>query len=65
MTPKEKARELVGKSMPLAHDWESDNEIVAIKIALLCVNEILSHAGTVNNHDVSFWYDVKKEIEQL
>jgi hypothetical protein len=40
MKAKEKAEELVANSMPLAHDWESDNKVVAIKIALLCVKEI-------------------------
>ena len=79
MTPKEKAKYLVNKSMPLAHDWESDNEVVAIKIALLCVNEILDtkplekdyedhgHRGREvwYNDKTDYWLNVKLEISLL
>ena len=41
-TPIERAKELFKKSLPLAHDWEADNVIVAKKIAILCVDEILA-----------------------
>jgi hypothetical protein len=74
MTPKEKAKELLNKSMPLAHDWEADNKVVAIKIALLCVNEVISAFNfpkyngdpeTEINGDEIYWLDVKIEINLL
>ena len=71
MTPKEKAKYLVNKSMPLAHDWESDNKVVAVKIALLCVDEIQEHAQMIeteyNGYDNPYQYflQVKQEINKL
>ena len=71
MTPKEKAKYLVNKSMPLAHDWESDNKVVAVKIALLCVDEIQEHAQMIeteyNGYDNPYQYFllVKQEINKL
>jgi hypothetical protein len=64
MTPKDKAKELVKKSMPLAHDWEAHNEIVAIKIALLCVDEIINN-DYGSRSDMIFWREVKEEIKKL
>jgi len=75
MTPKEKAKDLVKKSIPLAHDWEADNKVVALKIALLCVDEIelyrkqiedeydedLYHAYGVEE----YWQEVRQEISLL
>lgn len=74
MTPKEKAKELLNKSMPLAHDWESDNKVVAIKIALLCVDEIIkaTQRETINDSGTGidvipmrYWVDVKHELSLL
>lgn len=75
MMPKEKAKELVNKSMPLARDQDGDNKALAKKIALLCVNEIelyrrqieeeydedLYHAYGVEE----YWQEVKREITLL
>ena len=74
MTPKEKAKELLNKSMPLAHDWEAENKVVAIKIALLCVDEEIfafnfpkynGDPETEINGDEIYWLDVKHEISLL
>ena len=71
MTPKEKAKYLVNKSMPLAHDWESDNKVVAVKIALLCVDEIQEHAQMIEteyegyNNPYQYFLIVKQEINKL
>ncbi len=69
MTPKEKAKDLVNKSMPLAHDWEADNKVVAVKIALLCVDEILEiiryHGTDIGKHSLKHWLDVKHELSLL
>lgn len=57
--------------MPLAHDWESDNEVVAIKIALLCVDEIIKafnfpkYDGSPDfevNGDEMYWIEVKEAL---
>jgi hypothetical protein len=71
LTPKEKAIELVERSMPLAHDWEADNKVVAIKIALLCVDEMLEELGEFSNDDgyqlsrVDYLKEVKQELNKL
>ena len=70
MTPKEKAKHLVKRSMPLAHDWESDNEIVAVKIALLCVDVILNEVGAKGWEvdtatKTNYWQDVETELSLL
>jgi len=74
MTPKEKAKDLLKRSMPLAHDWEADNKVVAIKIALLCVDEIIkaTQRETINDSGtgidvipMKYWVDVKHEISLL
>ncbi len=69
MTPKEKAKELIEKSMPLAHDWEADNLVVAKKIALLCVDEVLEiiryHGTDIGKHSLNYWIDVNHEISLL
>jgi hypothetical protein len=74
MKAKEKAEELVANSMPLAHDWESDNKVVAIKIALLCVKEILkaTQKESISRDglrvDVTFdtyWVKVEDELKQM
>ena len=79
MTPKEKAKDLVKKSMPLAHDWEAENKVVAVKIALLCVDEIIQtkplekdyedhgHRGREvwYNDMTDYWLSVKHELSLL
>jgi len=71
MTPKEKAKDLVNKIMPLAHDWEAENKVAAVKIALLCVDEIIkaTQREYINDNGtgldiipVQYWIDVKQEL---
>ena len=65
MTPKEKARELVGiyakKSNNLKQrtDWNYDKQC-----ALIAVNEILFML-IGDNLVISYWQEVKEEIEKL
>ena len=74
MEPKEKAKDLYKKSLPLAHDWESENKVVAKKIALLCVDEITKATSrdTINEETNSidviplqYWVKVKDEINKF
>jgi hypothetical protein len=72
-TPIEKAKELLKKSLPLAHDWEADNVIVAKKIATLCVDEIMTlecltdeaWLSVPQEYKVQYWKEVRSEIEKL
>jgi hypothetical protein len=67
MTPKEKAEELLNKfSMPI----DGHKNIYYKQCALIAVDEIISEYGTyykVNIDDkyVSYWQEVKQEIEKL
>lgn len=68
MTPKEKAIELSDKFYFIS-SFFSDSED-AKQCALIAVNEIISEYGTyykVNIDDkyVSYWQEVKQEIEKL
>jgi hypothetical protein len=74
MTTKEKAKDLLKRSMPLAHDWENDDKVVAVKIALLCVDEIIKATQRETINDIGtgidvipmkYWVDVKQEISLL
>ena len=73
MTPKEKAKELVGKmvysSDPFLHRTRH-----SIKCALICVDEILNTESlanricgytTLTKSHVQYWEEVKNEIEKL
>jgi hypothetical protein len=77
MTPKEKAKELVGRF----YVWTSRNTTKvniahydAKQCALICVDEIISKGGTKNviqyepncfTNGVEYWQEVKQEIEKL
>jgi len=78
MTPKEKAEDLVNqfRMVLMDEDTECGNEIlctsIAIKNALISVNEILSELATIHCYgendieDSSQWYkEVKQELENL
>ena len=74
MTPKEKAKELVDKYIPLSLRLYSDYEWVeeidsAKQCALIAVDEILDiiryHGTDIGKHSLMFWKDVKQEIEKL
>jgi hypothetical protein len=74
MIAKEKSEELIANSMPLAHDCENDNKVVAVKIALLCVKEILraTQKERISRDglgiDVTFdtyWIEVEDNLKQI
>ena len=66
MTPKEKAEDLVNQFRMILMDEDTDcgNEIlctsIAIKNALICVDEILN--ATSNNY---YWLKVSYELEKM
>jgi hypothetical protein len=73
MTPKEKAQELVDKFQhPLSENSDTDclHIEVAKEFALIAVDEILemvdkSMQGFLDSDIISYWKQVKKEIEKL
>jgi len=69
MTPKEKADELVERFRMNVLDWEgcSINEHKAKQCALIAVDEILNLASFYNDTqgEVTYWTEVKQEIEKL
>ena len=72
MTPKEKANELVDKYRNTIMSFLSDNmkDMNAKKCALIVVDEIIKEYGTyykveVDGKYVSYWQEVKQEIENL
>ena len=69
MTPKEKAEELVGKYVSLTDGWVYGikNWEHKKKCALIAVDEILKVASFYNDSqaEVTYWEEVKQEIENL
>jgi hypothetical protein len=72
MTPKEKAKELVNKYLGFEIDDYKDPEMGstlyrAKSNALICVDEIINIIGIMKqgNLILSYWLDVKQEIQQL
>jgi len=70
MKPKEKAEDLVNQFRMILMDEDTDcgNEIlctsIAIKNALICVDEILN--GTSNNSKEDYyWLNVRYELEKM
>jgi hypothetical protein len=71
MTPKDKAKELIGKfyvNIPLR---DCDNRRPH-KLALIAVDELINctlpsceFGGIINNNTIEYWEEVKKEIEKL
>ena len=68
MKPKEKANELVNKMLDFT-DWHDED---AKQCALIAVDEILKlennngyYFDGTNVTSISFWQEVKKEIEKL
>ena len=61
MTPKQKAKELVGK---MCLNDCTDKNIDKVKdYALIAVDEILD--SILDSRDIEYWQDVKREIELL
>jgi hypothetical protein len=70
MTPKDKAKELVGKFMPYIAGADRYNTTLGIydtdiskQCALIVVNEVLENSHT--NVFTKYWEEVKQEIELL
>jgi len=75
MTPKEKAKDLVGKYGIWC--WNNEWEEVAKKCALIAVDEMLANAGmiwggrntetglTARDEFRKYWQEVKQELEKL
>ena len=70
MTPKEKAEDLVNQFRMILMDEDTDcgNEIlctlIAIKNALICVDEILK-ATSNNSKEDYYWLNVRYELEKM
>ena len=70
MTPKEKAEDLVNqfRMILMDEDTECGNEIlctlIAIKNALICVDEILK-ATSNNSKEDYYWLNVRYELEKM
>jgi hypothetical protein len=73
MTPKEKAKELVWKYLPILEGWKHKDSNQAKKCALILVDEILKSFGTLTNGNVfyttfnaiEYYKEVKQEIINL
>ena len=80
MTPKEKAEDLINKFAVILmdEDTECGNEIlctsIAIKNALICVDEILMRVPYADNNKakwitdeetIRYWQEVKEELNKL
>jgi hypothetical protein len=68
MTPKQKALELVGKMC--LNDCTDKNIKLSKQFALIAVDEIIEEYGTyfkvnVDDKCISYWQEVKREIENL
>jgi hypothetical protein len=80
MTPKEKAKELVNKyynkiEHTISNEYESITKEITKECALIAVDEILSELAYTQNYVedamnkiqvyISYWQEVKQEIENL
>lgn len=72
MTPKEKAKDLINKFQhPLSEEYDTDclHIKVAKEFALIAVDEILAifydDMQSMWNDELSYWHQVKQEIENL
>ena len=68
MTPKEKAKQLIGEFQEYASDvpFKCSELINSKKCALIAVNEILQLLKRTSNENIPiYWVKVKKEIQKL
>jgi hypothetical protein len=67
MTPKEKARGLVGRYYGVDRDSVYDGITwgMAIKCALICVDEIIHGSRLFYIKDYEYWIEVKQEINKM
>jgi len=65
MTPKEKAKELVWKYLPILEGWtDSYKTEKAKQCAIIAVDEVIN-GNFAEGYDHNFWTQVKTEINNL
>ena len=73
MNPKEKAEELIGKFQEHAQYWDCYNDVPleekhSKQCALICVDELIElyeFEAPYRGFKISYWDEVKQEIEKL
>jgi hypothetical protein len=70
MTPKEKAKELFEKFIPMTKDWDElngwiDNVNNAKQCALIAIDEIIKEHYPQDAKRCEYWDEVKTEIEKI
>ena len=67
MTPRDKAKELVGNFIPKLSDINPLNDYfnTAKECALMCVDEIILSQTNVWENSLEYWQEVKEEINKL
>ena len=70
MTPKEKAKELLWKYLPILESWKENNSNKAKQCAIIAANEALNADWFISEKEDFikwglYWEEVKKEIEAL
>jgi hypothetical protein len=66
MTPKEKAKELIWKYLPILEGWKHKDSNQAKQCALIAVDEIIEELIEKDfANRFSYWQQVKQEIQQL
>ena len=65
MTAKEKAKELVNKFIPFVDTYHCGNLANSKQCALVAVDEILGQFKWRPKDSLSYWQEVKQEIEKL
>jgi hypothetical protein len=70
MTPKEKAKELLWKYLPILEGWKYEDSNKAKQCALIAVDEIIKQLTPIekapnNKSAFLYWQEVKQEIENL
>jgi len=75
MTPKEKAKELLWKYLPILEGWKCEDSNKAKQCALIAVDEIIQQWEVIDtyiadfggelNQSLKFWQEVKQEIQAL
>lgn len=53
MTPKEKAKELVWKYLPILEGWKEDNSNKAKQCALIAADEIWNYVAVIEQHETA------------
>jgi hypothetical protein len=67
MTPKEKAEELLWQYSRALQIWDLENSLIAIKCALIAVDEIIDYltSNKITGTLMTYWQEVKREIKKL